>query len=468
LISVKINGSIDKYNSNSDYYNNICYKTTSESGTDISLKDRRNEYVYNNMSLCEENCNLIEYIKQKEKVKCSCNMKLNIPPDYDIKFNKKEFFKSFINIKNILNLNVMKCYKTVLKINSLINNYGFLIACLILILYFIDLFFFILISFKNIKKEIIKIVFILKHKKNSKRIKKFHDKNENKNSANKAIESFYLKVKNKMKPKNFSRQKTQNNINKSYKKINSKTHTTFDKNNIYKDKLLLKKDFELNLLDYEEALKLDHRNYCEYYVSLLKYNHPISFSFGTYNDYNSKVIKTFLFFFSFFLDLSINALFFTDDTMHKIYEDKGKFNLLYQIYQILYSTIISRFIDSFIRNFALTKDKIIALKRKIIKRGHKIYKKFKRMFIIKFIIFYISTFISLLFFCYYISCFCGIYINTQIHLIKDSIFSLIISLLIPFALYIIPGIFRISSLRVKKPTRKYLYKFSIFIENWFC
>ena len=37
---------------------NICSKATSESGTDISLKDRRNEYVYNNMSLCEENCNV--------------------------------------------------------------------------------------------------------------------------------------------------------------------------------------------------------------------------------------------------------------------------------------------------------------------------------------------------------------------------------------------------------------------------
>ena len=50
-ISVKINGSLDKYDPNSNYYNNICSKATSESGTDISLKDRKNEYVNNNMSL---------------------------------------------------------------------------------------------------------------------------------------------------------------------------------------------------------------------------------------------------------------------------------------------------------------------------------------------------------------------------------------------------------------------------------
>ena len=53
-ISVKIDGNLDIYNSSSDYYNNICSKTTSESGTDISLNDRRNEFVNNNISLCEE------------------------------------------------------------------------------------------------------------------------------------------------------------------------------------------------------------------------------------------------------------------------------------------------------------------------------------------------------------------------------------------------------------------------------
>ena len=68
-ISVKIDEELDKYNSSSDYYNDICYKTISESGTDISLNDRRNEFVNNNLSLCEENCELIEYDYIKEKAK---------------------------------------------------------------------------------------------------------------------------------------------------------------------------------------------------------------------------------------------------------------------------------------------------------------------------------------------------------------------------------------------------------------
>jgi len=146
----------------SDYYNDICHKTTSKCDTDISLKDRRNEFVYNNMTLCEENCDLIEYNYEKEKVKCSCDIKLSIPSNYDIKFNKNEFFKSFTDINNILNLSVMKCYKIILKIRSLKNNYGFFIITFIFVFYFVTLLIFITRSFDKLKIEIIKIITVLK------------------------------------------------------------------------------------------------------------------------------------------------------------------------------------------------------------------------------------------------------------------------------------------------------------------
>ena len=204
-------------------------------------------------------------------------------------------------------------------------------------------------------------------------------------------------------------------------------------------------------------------------ISLIKYNHPILFSFIPFNDYNSQIIKFFLFFFSFCSDLAINALFFTDDTMHKIYKDKGKFDLLYQIPQILYSTLISKIIDTFIKALALSQNNIIELKRTKDKKNLvDIQNKLLLILKIKFILFYISSLIILLFFWYYITCFCGVYINTQIHLIKDSIISLIISLVIPFVLYLIPGIFRIPSLGAIKANRVILYKISQFIENLIC
>ena len=481
-ISVKINGTLDKYNLKSDYYNDICTTTTSESGTDITLKDRKNEFIDNNMSLCEENCDLIEYNFTKGKAKCSCDIKLSIPENYDIKFNKNDFLKSFIDVKNMFNFNIIKCYK-IFNIEKLMKNYGFFIVGSIIILYFLIMFIFIIYSYDKIKKDIHNIIFALKispnpikknkfakvenknkQKYKNQKMKKYLDNNIKHKNKDKIIKSNeYYKLKSKSKY--YRKQVTQNISKYSFNMKNQKNKVIMNEKQI----ILLKKDFELNSLNYIEAIKSDHRSYCGYYISLIKYNHPILFSFVPFDDYNSQIIKFFLFFFSFCLDFAINALFFTDDTMHKIYKDKGKFDLLYQIPQILYSTIISRIIDTFIRALALSQDNIVELKQ-IKKKENlkKIQNKIYRIIKIKFTLFFLSSFIILIFFGYYITCFCGIYKNTQIHLIKDSIMSLIISLLIPFILYIIPGIFRIPSLRVIKPNRIVLYKISQFIENWFC
>ena len=149
--------------------------------------------------------------------------------------------------------------------------------------------------------------------------------------------------------------------------------------------------------------------------------------------------------------MTINALFFNDDTMHKIYQDRGKFDLLFQIPQILYSTLISKLIDSLIKYLALSQDNIIKLKQE--KRKNYIKKKYSKIlkaFRIKIICFFVFSFIILSSFWYYITCFCGIYVNTQIHLIKDSLISLITSL-IYFGINLIPGLFRIPAIRMKKP-----------------
>ena len=353
-------------------------------------------------------------------------------------------------------------------------NYGFFIVGSIIIIYFIILLVFTIYSYDKIKKEVFNIILALKINANP--VKKNINKNRKKKMYLKNIDINYKDKKNKLKQKNkikgenknYKRQ-IQNIVINPYTKMNSKSNKFIFHENNLNIKYTHKKDFELNSLNYIEAIKLDHRNYCEYYISLIKYNHPILFSFIPFEDYNSYIIKLFLFFFSFYLDIAINALFFTDDTMHKIYSDKGKFDLLYQIPQILYSTLISRVFDTFIRSLALSQNNIIELKQVRVKKRLKARQnKLLRILKIKFILFFISSFIFLICFGYYITCFCGIYINTQIHLIKDSIMSLFISLLIPFIMYLLPGIFRIPSLRVMKPNRIILYKVSQFIENWFC
>ena len=62
-IPVNINNdNIDIYNKSSSYYNDLCSITYSKSKVDITIKDRQNEFINNNMTLCEDNCDLIRYI----------------------------------------------------------------------------------------------------------------------------------------------------------------------------------------------------------------------------------------------------------------------------------------------------------------------------------------------------------------------------------------------------------------------
>ena len=61
-------------------------------------------------------------------------------------------------------------------------------------------------------------------------------------------------------------------------------------------------------------------------------------------DYNSRILKIFLFFFNFTVTFIVNALFFNDDTIHKIYTAHESFDFINNIPQILYSSIISGFI----------------------------------------------------------------------------------------------------------------------------
>ena len=88
---------------------------------------------------------------------------------------------------------------------------------------------------------------------------------------------------------------------------------------------------------------------------------------------------------------------------------------------------------------------------------NKSYNKLIMILKIKFGFFYVSVFSILVLLWYYVTCFCGIYRNMKLHLIKDSLCSFSTSLITPFGIYLLPGFFRIQELKRKW---KYMYKFS--------
>jgi hypothetical protein len=217
---------------------------------------------------------------------------------------------------------------------------------------------------------------------------------------------------------------------------------------------------ELNSLPYNEALIIDNRTYWQYTSSLIKVKHIFIFSFFVRNDYNSRIIKIDLFLFLFVVSFGVNALFFNDSTMHQIYVDNGEFNLLFQIPKIIYSTLISSFINLLIKSLALTEKNVIGIKSKFQRQiiSEKEIKRINIIIKLKIILFYILSSLLYISFWYYLGCFCAVYENTQRHLVKDTFMSFLLSMIYPLFINMIPGIFRINA--IKNKNRRILYKLS--------
>ena len=289
-----------------------------------------------------------------------------------------------------------------------------------------------------------------------------------KNKKNKIQrESFTLKPKNNISRQNLCQRKSYRycsakiELNDNSKEKVNRRNSNLDLNT-FKYRFL--NDQELNSLEYIIAIELDKRTYFQYYLSLLKKKHLILFTFIPINDYNLMTIKIALFLISFSLYLSINGFFFTDDEVHKVYQNNGIYNIIIQIPKILYSTLVTSIINIILKTLSLSEKNILELKEitdneQRIKKSEEIKSSLK----IKFIIFFILSFLIMVFFWYFISCFCAVYINTQKVLIKDSLISFCLSMVYPFGLNLLPGIFRIPALRAKNKNKICLYKISLIL-----
>ena len=506
---------LDLFNSDSDYYNDLCYPYTNSKGTDVTLNDRQNEYINNNKSLCEENCKYFGYDNANKRLICSCEVKPSISMITQIKIDKDKLYK-FIDLKQMINFKVMKCIKLLFSIKGFKINIGFYSFFPTIISYFAALIILYVIEFKRIANQIIEIISVKKIirsslKKKKTKLNKKIDKikinkksdinlfNKNKKglpiikeetiqnqiketeNINNDINISSPPLKKKNKEKNiiikFNKENTEHE-NDISNKILIATNNIFKLNKIKNNELITEEqkikineilnynDNELNDLGYKKAFKYDHRTFFQYYISLLFTKH-ILFQIFNKRDYNSYSIKVLLLFFNFSSCYVINALFFNDDTMHQIYEDEGDFNFIYQLPQIVYSTLISYFIDNFTAYLALSEDTIIELKQdKNLDNLNDQSRHINDTLKIKFISFFIVNFIFILLFWYYLTCFCAVYKNTQYHLIKDTLISFGIGYITPFGTNLITAFIRINSLKTYTKGNKILFMLSRILQNY--
>ena len=458
-LPIPISENVDVLNISSRYYNDICYVATSDSDTDIILNDRKNEFIERNKTMCQDDCDFSNYNYISQKANCSCKIKKSSSSFAEIYINTTKLIENFKNVKIFLNLNILKCHKSLFNIKGILSNIGCYVMNFLIIFHIISSFIFYSkqlniitnqikeISFGIKNCEILKSDNITKVKKVNelnirqnttaikKKVKKKNSKKSNKKrnsiiNGEKEISKQFNKIekesKFKVKRKSINNFIFNNNLNRininknkasnlldreSIRNIIDKKEKEVEQDKIVENIMGYNED-EINELSYELALENDRRTYCEYYISLLKTKHNLIFSFFYNRDYNSKIIKMDLFFVGFGIYYTVNALFFDDETLHMIYKNKGKFDFEYQLPKIIYSMLISIILNFPLKLLALSSKAIINFKKdKTISDVNEREKKLKKTLRIKFLLYFIISFIFLIFFWYYISIFGAIIIN---------------------------------------------------------
>ena len=158
------------YDPKNDFYNDLCHPHTSDSGTDMTLYDRKNDYNDQNMSLCENGCEYDGYNETTKKTKCVCPIKSK-RNFFDI--DQDKLLNKFKNYKEIINIMIVKCYKLVFSGKGLKTNIGSYILISIAVINGALIAVFYLKGFANLKLTM-KDIFN----------KSFQEKREDKNNQN--------------------------------------------------------------------------------------------------------------------------------------------------------------------------------------------------------------------------------------------------------------------------------------------
>ena len=139
---------IDIYNIEDKFFNDICY-SYSENNSDMILNDRISD-IYENYSLCKNNCKYDNINIRDNTATCKCFVKISAeaveePPNIDIVFRD--------SLKDS-NVGVIKCYKLVFSINNKHQNIGFCVFSVLIFLHIPFYIYYFIFNINHIKKYI--------------------------------------------------------------------------------------------------------------------------------------------------------------------------------------------------------------------------------------------------------------------------------------------------------------------------
>ena len=220
-------------------------------------------------------------------------------------------------------------------------------------------------------------------------------------------------------------------------------------------------NFQLNNLDYLDACKYDKRPFLKVYWSVLMREHILLFTFLSRNDYNLFYIKIERFLVLICTQMTMNGLFFSDDSMHKATKDDD-YNFAQQLPKIIFSLIATHVIEVILCYLSMT-DKTIYTIKELAKNKENEGKIIDEIECMKrkLIGYYVFTFLLFLFYWYFISAFCAVYQNTQKIFLLDSFISIIVEYIDPFIIYCLTTLLRhLSMTKCANKKMGCLYKLS--------
>ena len=387
LIKLNIPVTIDeknmfKYDPNSDYYSDDCFAFTSENGTDIILSDRKKEFSENKLSLCEKNCNYTGYDTDTKQSSCNCSAKTKIDLISEIITNQDKLSNNFDPNETTgtsSGIVTLKCTKTLFTKDGLKKNISSYIIIIIIFYFTLCIMLYIKCGYPLVQNDINEIIEYQKKikKENQNKVmsifkgKKKKGKKGNKNRTKKTTNfppkklqlKFYNNIKSEKKFNNITKNPI---INQKLDKPNSNlfdNNKSIKNNNFNKNTKIELTNYELNTFDYKSALENDKRTCFQYYLSLIRKKHPILFGFCPIKDYNSMIIKSSLFYLSFVIYYAINFAFINEETIHKIYENGGKYDVTYFLQSILISFAISHIISILLKIIFLSERNLLEIKK---------------------------------------------------------------------------------------------------------
>ena len=483
LIKLNIPVNIDesklfKYDPNSDFYTDNCFPYTTENGTDIILNDRKQEFTNNNLSLCENNCNFTGYDSNNKQSSCDCNVKNKMDLISEIIENPNKLSNNFDSEETpsgSSNIVSIKCTKTLFSKEGLKNNISSYILIIFLTHFLLSIILFIKCGYHLLTNDINTIIQekenMLKQRNISNQITVSRKINVKKKKKRVKKKGNNPPKKSNITPNNVV---VINNNEKNNLASNSQLGTSKVINKIRKKKKKIPmnqeikiqyNDYELNSLDYNSAIIYDKRTFCEYYLFLFKIKNIILFSFCPMKDYNSMIIRTCIFSLSFAIYYALNFVFFTDDTMHTIYEIGGKYDFVYFLPNISISFFVGYYITVILKIIFLSERNIFLIRiQPTTSLAYDMAEKTKKNFIIKYTVFFISGIIFLGFFWMWLSSFGAVYPNTQIFIFENGLISFSMALCYPFFFNIFPTILRRIALNAQEKNKEYLYKVSKYLQ----